>query len=276
MPTKKVLSILECPLSHKRGIRPPHQRVIPRSLLRKEWGTLVFLLAALSLGENAACIVPIAIAVFPASCQGSGMEVTFQDEDGHPVDKIGMLIVQREYYGFFSGGRISTHVVDIRDSRARIPKQDKLAALWLMPNPFSLYLIPAPVVSPGDTLTIIPLISGYDYHVGFGGTTVYSDCLEVPTVLSYWDAKNGPIRLLGSADHEARALDYYERFLLPWLRREDVARKQDDGPDYPLSTCDYARVITFIEEEIKRLNQRMDARRSRAGPRFPPALDVAM
>lgn len=226
-------------------------------MVRLRRASLAMIVAFVGFGSGG-CLIPVPLAVFPAACQASGLKVEFRDSEGNRIEEDGLLIVHREYYGTaLPCDRDVDCLVQIEDGCATIPDQLKLASLWWRPG-FPYLLFGLPVVHPGDSLKIIPLLSGYSArHEVYGVLAEGSPeetCIALP---NHNDFENGTIRLLVTERGEAEAswaLEYY-RFVCErlWCKHERAEPKKTHCDKFFLADADYAQVKQFLVAELERL-----------------------
>ena len=116
-------------------------------------------------------------------------------------------------------------------------------------------------VVPGDNVSLIPLIPGYNYSSDLSERstgelshdTVYYD--RIP--FHYF--QNGSVHLFASPPDPERGIKYFQTAILPCLCR--IREKHNTGNDLDLclSDDDYLKVTTLIKEELARLKTMQEA-----------------
>lgn len=215
---------------------------------------LVVAIFALGCGG---CLIPVPLAVFPAPCRGSWLKLEFRDRDGKKIDKDGLLVVHRQFYHTVTGDRPTfDDVVEIKNGRATIPMQVKLAALVWTPE-FPLVIFGMPIVFPIDSLEIAPLIPDYDgssFAELFLFNRMQGNAFD--PVINFQHINDGIVEVRSIDGDEAakeRMRKCYEYiYARLWCEHEKVGRSPVCDHEFFLPNDDYFEVRQFLETELSR------------------------
>ena len=187
--------------------------------------------AILAIGEG--CVLPIPLAVYPAPDQGSGMTITFQDEDGRRIREDGLLVLHRKYDGVLPPPD-SGQLLEIRDGQVVLPRKCILKLLWLGWM-FGCPLAPVVGEIPTANVELYPFVSGYSADDSINDSSF----------------EDGNVRLLGPGARDYSALTAWDRDF-----RKIRGFRQAPTEDYfevVLPEQDYQRLKRHVDKEFARL-----------------------
>lgn len=218
----------------------------------------VFLACATLLAVGQGCFLPVPLAVYPAPTHDSGKTVTFQDQDGERIQKDGILVLQREYYGILSPPT-STQLLDIHDGTVTLPRQWKLSSLWLVWW-FGVPWYPVIEETPGENVWLFPFVSGYHHdHL------ICSSYHRIGRLFSFCSHEDqfeqGSVTLLRNDVDPVYAFIYWD------LDFNDITcpTQGNASSDIVLTEHDYARLKSYVDAERGRVRPLVPSKHSVLG-----------